>query len=205
MNREAHWDTVYRTKQSHEVSWFQQEPAQSLRLMAASGLSATSCVIDVGGGDSRLVDRLVDLGLTCVTVLDVSAAAIERARARLGSKGEHVRWLEADVTGEWSVPPVDIWHDRAVFHFLIDPVDRHRYLAHLRATLKPGGSAIIATFSLDGPERCSGLPVRRYSPESLAAELGADFRLVESASELHSTPTGSTQSFQYSRFVYPTA
>jgi ubiquinone/menaquinone biosynthesis C-methylase UbiE len=154
----------------------------------------------VGGGASRLVDHLVARGVLCVTVLDVSGVVISRARERLPHAP--VSWIQADVTADWTLPPVDLWHDRATFHFLTDREDRRRYADALRRTVKPGGQAIIATFSLEGPTRCSGLPVVRYSVETLAAELGAAFCLIESASEQHPTPGGTTQSFIYTRFAF---
>lgn len=147
------------------------------------------------------MDHLVSEGLDCIAVLDVSSAALERAQARIGPDAARVDWIEADVTGDWSWKPADIWHDRAAFHFLTDPVDRARYCRHLRTTLRSKGSAIIATFALDGPEKCSGLPVVRYSPETLVRELGADFTVVQSLHHEHHTPSGVRQSFQYSRFV----
>jgi len=147
------------------------------------------------------VDHLISLGLDCIAVLDVSGAALQRAKTRIGSNSDRVEWIEADVTAEWSWKSVDIWHDRAAFHFLTDPDDRARYRAHLKRTLKPGGSAIIATFARDGPEKCSGLPVVRYSPDALARELGSDFTLVQSQTHNHQTPSGISQAFQYSRFV----
>src|SRR5258708_39170455 len=131
--------------------------------------------MEVGGGDSRLVDHLRDRGLTCVTVLDVSSAALAHACTRLGARATEVNWMEADVTGDWQVSPVDIWHDRAVFHFLSTSEQRDAYVVHLRQTLKTGGTAIIATFALDGPAKCSGLPVQRYDPPAIAALLGPDF------------------------------
>jgi SAM-dependent methyltransferase len=198
MTRESHWNAIHSTK-GDDVSWFEAVPAVSLRMLEASGLNSDSCVLDIGGGDSRLVDALAARGLTCLAVLDVSRAALERARERLGSAP--VIWLETDVTGDWTLKPMDVWHDRAMFHFLIEPDDRARYVAHLRATLKVGGTAIIATFALDGPEKCSGLPVRRYSPDSLATELGEEFRLDEARPHRHLTPWGTAQSFQYSRFT----
>ena len=155
-------------------------------------------MIDVGGGDSRLVDHLIARGVRCVTVMDISGAALARARQRLPDAP--VTWIEADVAGQWRVAPVDFWHDRAVFHFLTDAADRARYVEHLRRTLKPGGQAIIATFALDGPEKCSGLPVVRYSGETLARELGPEFRLVQTIAETHQTPAGGTQAFVYNRF-----
>jgi SAM-dependent methyltransferase len=158
-------------------------------------------VIDIGGGDSRLVDHLLARNHRCVTVLDVSRAALDRCRARLGDQAAHAHWIEADVTGPWSSPPMDIWHDRAVFHFLTDAGDRARYVAHLRDVVKPGGTVIIGTFALDGPERCSGLPVCRYDAAGIGAELGDGFALVEDVPESHRTPAGTVQKFNYGRFV----
>ena len=199
--RAEHWESVYRTKSERDVSWFEAVPEISLALVEAAGLSADTCVIDVGGGDSRLVDALVARGCRCLTVLDISSEALRRARHRIAEPSASVvQWIEADVTGDWSCAPVDIWHDRAVFHFLVEPEQRRRYVAHLQQTLKAGGAAVIATFALDGPEKCSGLPVARYSPETLAAELGSEFVLVESRRHAHVTPWGAAQSFQYSRF-----
>ena len=200
--RRTHWDTVYTTKAADAVSWFQREPTQSLTLLHRFGLTPHSCVIDVGGGDSHLVDHLIREGCTCVTVLDVSEAALKRAQERLGDHARRVEWLVADVTGTWSVAPRDFWHDRAVFHFLTDAADRARYIDHMRRVMKPGGKVVIATFALDGPEKCSGLPVARYSPETLAHELGSDFKLVEHEPEAHRTPGGGVQSFVYSVFTF---
>jgi SAM-dependent methyltransferase len=201
MDRHQHWEQLYRSKTEREVSWFEDSPTVSLRLLEAAGLTTQTCVLDVGGGDSRLIQELASRGLNCLAVLDVSEAAIHRARTRLGDAANVPIWIAADVTGDWSIDPMDIWHDRAVFHFLTEPADRAQYLRHLRETVRRDGSAIIATFALDGPETCSGLPVARYSPESLAKELGHDFRLVESLPHVHITPWGTTQSFQYSRFA----
>ena len=182
------------------MSWFEALPAVSLRLLEAAGLNEETCVIDVGGGDSHLIDYLTARGLDCLAVLDVSAAALQRAKTRLGSKAGVPIWIEADVAGDWSLKPMDIWHDRAVFHFLTDPEDRRRYIDHLRLTLKSGGAVIIATFALEGPDTCSGLPVMRYSPNLLSQTLGADFELMESVGHVHQTPWGTPQTFQYSRF-----
>lgn len=200
MERAGHWNAVYTTKAERAVSWFEAQPDVSLRLMDAAGLSEETCVLDVGGGESRLVDALIARGLRCLAVLDVSRAALDRARARLGADASIPAWIEADVAGDWSLKPMDIWHDRAVFHFLVDAGDRARYADRLRQTLKASGTAIVATFALDGPERCSGLPIVRYSPETLAQELGPGLTLVEAVHHLHTTPWGVTQSFQYSRF-----
>lgn len=201
MTRKAHWNTIYDSKSERDVSWFETFPDVSLRLMEAAGLNSETCVIDVGGGDSRLVDVLAARRLDCIAVLDVAGAALDRARTRLGVNASIPTWIEADVAGEWSLKPMDIWHDRAVFHFLTDPQDRTRYVDHLRRTLKVGGNAIVATFALDGPEKCSGLPVVRYSPEALSQELGPDLSLVQVVAHIHTTPWGARQSFQYSRFV----
>lgn len=201
MDRKQHWDTVYTTKGESEVSWFEALPAVSLRLLEAAGLTRDTCVIDIGGGDSRLVDALSARRLECLAVLDVSGAALRRAQARLGEATAGLTWIEADVTADWSSKAMDIWHDRAVFHFLTRPEDRAVYRDRLRGTLKPGGRAIVATFAPDAPERCSGLPVSRYSAESLAAELGGSFRLDESIRHEHHTPFGTVQPFTYARFT----
>jgi hypothetical protein len=198
--RQEHWDVVYNTKNEQQVSWYEAMPAVSLRMMESAGLTTETCVIDVGGGDSRLVDQLAARGLDCLAVLDVSGSALARARTRLGTAASVPIWLQADVTGDWSLKPMDIWHDRAVFHFLMSAKDRRRYRSHLLETLKPGGFAIVATFALDGPDSCSGLSVRRYSPEMLSGELGPDLRMVESVPHVHTTPWGSKQSFVYCRF-----
>ena len=200
MDRQQHWDIVFKSKAEDAVSWFEAVPQTSIRMLEAAGLNIDSCVIDVGGGDSRLVDQLLARGLDCLAVLDISGAALARAKARLGTSAAIPTWLEADVTGEWSLKPIDIWHDRAVFHFLTAREDRDRYRLHLLRTLKAGGSAILATFASDGPEKCSGLPVVRYSPENLSAELGPDLTMIESVRHVHRTPWGATQSFMYCRF-----
>jgi len=200
MDRQQHWNTVYTTKGERDVSWFEVFPAVSIEIIEAAGLTRDTCVLDVGGGDSHLVDVLLSRGVTCVAVLDVAGAALERAKARLGESASAVTWIEADVTADWSWTAADIWHDRAIFHFLTSEGDRAKYKERLRAGLKAGGSAIIATFAPEGPEKCSGLPVVRYSPQTLASELGDQFVLVDSRRHRHTTPWGATQAFQYSRF-----
>jgi len=201
METRAHWNAVYESKGDDQVSWTESVPDVSLRMLDAAGLCADSCVVDIGGGNSRLVDELLGRGLDCLAVLDVASAAVERVRHRLGAQADVPTWIVGDVTGDWTLKPMDIWHDRAVFHFLTTLEARARYRAHLAETLKPGGAAIVATFAPDGPERCSGLPVERYSPESLAFEFSEVLTLVESVPYHHATPWGATQSFQYSRFV----
>ena len=198
--RQQHWNAIYKSRDEWDVSWFEAFPAISLEMIEAIGLKPDTCIVDVGGGESRLIDALLRAGLNCLAVLDVSREALEHARARIGTAARVVTWIESDVTGSWSLKPMDIWHDRAVFHFLVEAEDRLRYLTHLRQTLKVNGGAIIATFAPDGPDRCSGLPVARYSPDALAAELGGEFTLLESRLHPHRTPSGTVQSFQYSRF-----
>jgi len=199
MNPQEHWNAIYRLNGERDVSWFEAVPATSLEMLEAAGLTPQTCILDVGAGESRLVDALLAKGLHCIAVLDVSVEALGRTRTRLGSLGKTVTWIDSDVTGEWTTNPVDIWHDRAVFHFLREADDRARYVERMKRTLKPNGSAIIATFATDGPEMCSGLPVNRYSPETLASELGSDFALVENRRHAHITPKNARQSFQYSR------
>jgi SAM-dependent methyltransferase len=201
MHRRDHWERVYRTKGEHDVSWFESLPGISLDMLEACGLTHETCVLDVGGGDSRLIDHLAARGMDCLAVLDVSGEALQRAQSRLGDAARVPVWIEADVTGDWNLTPMDIWHDRAVFHFLTTSEDQARYLEHLGSVLKARGSAIIATFAPDGPPTCSGLPVARYSPESLAERLGPRFTLADSRRHVHHTPWGTTQPFQYSRFV----
>lgn len=199
--RQAHWDAVYTTKKADEVSWYQARPRVSLEFIERTGKGRDASIIDVGGGASRLIDALLDEGFQQVTVLDISPEALAQTKERLGERARSVTWITADIA-RWAPPTkFDIWHDRAVFHFLVKPEDREAYRETLAAALDRGGQAIMGTFASDGPERCSGLPVARYEPETLAAELGPRFRLVESAHEDHLTPSGKVQRFQFSRFV----
>jgi SAM-dependent methyltransferase len=199
-SRQAHWEGVYTQKGESEVSWFQENPAPSLELIKKVGATAASAIIDIGGGTSRLVDNLVDRGFEDVTVLDLSDAAIQAAKARLKGRAAQARWIVADATVWEPVKSYDVWHDRAAFHFLTEERDRAAYVLRLQRALKAGGHAIIATFALDGPERCSGLPVVRYDPESLGQNLGREFQLVDSRKHAHATPWASNQSFQFSVF-----
>ena len=199
-NRQAHWENVYTKKAENELSWFQENPAPSLELIAEVGATHASAIIDIGGGASRLVDSLIDRGFQDVTVLDLSGAALDAARSRLGERAADVRWIVADVT-IWDPPKAyDIWHDRAAFHFLTDVSDRVAYIARLKRALKVGGHAIIATFAMDGPEKCSGLPVVRYDAASLGQALGPVFELFHTRRHEHTTPWGSQQVFQFSVF-----
>jgi SAM-dependent methyltransferase len=193
-----HWESVYAAKGDAEVSWTEAELRRSLALIA-DVCPPPGQVIDVGGGTSALAGRLLDAGYA-VAVLDISEAALVRSRERLGERAEDIRWIAADITARPVLGQFDVWHDRAVFHFLTDPADRAAYVSLLARTVPCGGHAVIATFAMDGPERCSGLHVRRYDPATLAAELGPAFALVTFARETHVTPWGKPQSFQYSVF-----
>jgi SAM-dependent methyltransferase len=200
--REKHWQSVYTTKPETEVSWFEENPAPSLDLIALVGAGPPSAIIDIGGGASRLVDRLLLYGYEDLTVLDISPAALAAAKARVGEKAQQVHWLVADVT-TWEPSRVyDVWHDRATFHFLTDPADQAAYVARLRRALWPGGHAIIGAFALDGPDKCSGLPVARYDAESLGKALGPGFVLVDTRRHAHLTPGGVTQRLQFSAFRF---
>ena len=199
-SRQAHWENVYTSKGENEVSWFQENPAPSLELIAQVGAAPTSAIIDIGGGASRLVDCLTDRGFADVTVLDLSGAALDAAKARLGRRADRVHWVVADATIWEPARTYDIWHDRAAFHFLTEQQDRAAYIARLKRGLKAGGHAIIATFALDGPEKCSGLPVARYDSASLGKTLGPMFQLVHTVRHEHATPWGSQQVFQFSVF-----
>ncbi|HUZ65788.1 MAG TPA: class I SAM-dependent methyltransferase [Acetobacteraceae bacterium] len=202
-DRAAHWQSVYATKAETEVSWFQDHPDVSLELVRRSVAGPGSPIIDVGAGAARLADALLEDGFTDVTVLDIAPAAFIRTRERLGPRAAALRFVAADIT-RWQPDRVhDVWHDRAVFHFLTEAADRAAYRAVLGAALRPGGIAILGTFAPDGPPRCSGLPVMRYAPDALAAELGAGFVLLDSLNHAHHTPGGAVQHFQFSRFRRP--
>lgn len=201
-DRQAHWQSVYLTKAEDEVSWFEANPTISLELIEAAGAGKDSAIIDVGGGTSRLVDTLIGLGYRNVTVLDLSEAALTMAKTRIGDKARFVDWIVADVTSWEPTTKFDVWHDRAAFHFLTEEHDRTAYADRLKQALRAGGTAIIASFSLDGPEKCSGLPVQRYDPAKLGEFLGPAFRLREARDHEHHTPWGSIQKFQFSRFAF---
>lgn len=192
----SHWEDVYGGKPGNETSWYQPHLERSLEWIA--GLAAPSdAVIDVGAGASTLVDDLLDRGFHDVTVLDVSGAAMAVTKARLGDRARGVCWIEADITAWRPERRYDVWHDRAVLHFMTTSAQQEAYVAALRAGTRAGTLLVIGTFALDGPEKCSGLPVQRYSAESLAARLGSDFQLLEHAREIHRTPWGSDQAFTF--------
>lgn len=198
MDPQAHWEAVYRGKGERETSWFREHLDTSLALIDGLALDRATPVIDVGGGRSTLVDDLLARGYTDLSVLDLSESALAQARDRLGAAGATVAWHVADVMNA-ALPDAHygLWHDRAVFHFLVDDAARAAYVAQAARALRPGGHAIIATFAPDGPEKCSGLPVRRYAAAELAAAFAPAFRLVNQAREVHRTPWDSTQAFGY--------
>ncbi|MDE2078083.1 MAG: class I SAM-dependent methyltransferase [Burkholderiales bacterium] len=198
MQNKDHWEKVYSTKAPDSVSWFQQHADMSMRMVHASGISRDAAIIDVGGGASTLVDDLFDDGYTNLTVLDLSAAALGESRRRLGKRGDSVKWLEADITRATFDPhSIDLWHDRAVFHFLTKPADREAYVTQVLRALKPGGHIIMATFGPNGPTQCSGLPVARYTSDGLHAEFGESFSMLNHEDQVHHTPFGTTQQFIY--------
>lgn len=198
MDAKRHWETIYETKRATEVSWFQPEARLSLELIRRAAPNRAAAILDVGGGASTLVDGLLRHGYAAVTVLDLSRAALEQARTRLGPAATQISWREGDIL-DVSLPrgSVDVWHDRAVFHFLTDPGHRHRYVEQVRLAVRPGGHVLIATFAHDGPRRCSGLEVARYTPGALHAQFGNGFTLLSHVREEHSTPSGAKQSFVY--------
>lgn len=200
MNRTEHWNKVYLTKAPDDVSWHQVRPEMSLSLIAHAGVGVEAGIIDVGGGASTLVDHLLEAGHSHVAVLDISEAALDHSRARLGKRAAEVEWLVADVT-EFEPPhKFALWHDRAVFHFLTDAADQRKYVEVLRRTLEPGGHVIIAAFAPHGPEKCSGLEVCRHDAASVGVALGAEFELLEQAEETHHTPWDTEQAFGYYHF-----
>jgi SAM-dependent methyltransferase len=197
VSAQDHWERVYASKTDAELSWIQPDPVLSLSLIAE--ICPTGSVIDVGGGTSLLPGKLLNGGYS-VTVLDISMTAVNRGRERLGPRAGSIQWITADVTAIRDVGTFDVWHDRAVFHFLTDSADRAAYVTLLKRTVSGGHHAVIATFAPEGPEKCSGLPVQRYSGRSLSAELGDSFDLLKSVPETHVTPGGKSQAFQYSVF-----
>lgn len=196
----AHWNRVYQDKGSEAVSWYQAEPAPSLSALDRFGARPTDAFIDVGGGASLLVDCLLDRGWSDLTVLDLAQSSLDAARLRLGERSGRIAWICADITNWTPRRSYDVWHDRAVFHFLTEPIQRSAYKAALAQGLVPGGLLIIATFALDGPEKCSGLPVQRYAAKGLHAELGESFELLDEWPEKHVTPWGDSQAFLWCVF-----
>jgi SAM-dependent methyltransferase len=198
MDPKSYWEEIYRNKRPTQVSWYQPHALRSLDLIRRVSPPPNGAIIDVGAGASTLIDDLLDAGYHDLTVLDLSGTALAEARTRLGTRADGVRWIEADILNA-RLPEAgySVWHDRAVFHFLTAPADRARYTAQVRGAVRAGGFVLVASFADDGPTRCSGLQVERYSPEALHAEFGAPFRLLASEREEHMTPKGVRQAFIY--------
>ena len=198
MDVRRHWEKIYTTKAPNQVSWYRPHLEASLALILRAAKVRTASIIDVGGGESTLVDDLLDHGFQNITVLDVSQAAIDVNKTRLGERASQVCWLCADVTQADLKPGAyDVWHDRAAFHFLTVHEQRTEYVRQVVRSVKPGGHVIVSTFGPEGPTKCSGLDVVRYDADSLHGEFGARFRLLESSKEIHQTPFGTTQQFLY--------
>jgi SAM-dependent methyltransferase len=198
MNAQTHWESIYSSKAPDAVSWYRPHLELSLDLIERCAPGRSASIIDIGAGESTLVDDLVSRGYQDLTVLDVSQTAIEATKQRLGRSAEHVHWMLGDIT-QVSLPPhsFDVWHDRAVFHFLTDLTQREAYVRAVLHAVKSGGHVIVSTFGPEGPTKCSGLDVIRYDVEALHREFGRRFRIEESAKELHRTPWGATQQFVY--------
>lgn len=201
-DRKLHWENVYQQKSPHEVSWYQQNPSLSLQLIQHCQLAPDAALIDVGGGASRLADSLINDAYSNVTVLDVSAHALEHAKTRLADKAGTVEWFAEDITGFKPPHRFSLWHDRAVFHFLTSRSDREKYISVLKQALEPGGFVIIMAFAMDGPLKCSGLDIVQYDAEKLLAELGQGFELLETGHEIHNTPAEQQQRFAYFRLSF---
>jgi SAM-dependent methyltransferase len=192
-----HWEAVYSDKDPQGVSWYESFPGLSLRLVTEANLPPSAALLDVGGGASTLAAELLRRGHTDITVADISGSALSKAQAELGAQAEAIEWVQADVRRHDFGRQYDLWHDRALFHFMVTQDDREAYLGALDRALKPGGHAVIATFGLDGPTSCSGLPVARYGSTNLATTLGDGFELISEALDVHKTPAGNEQQFLY--------
>jgi SAM-dependent methyltransferase len=198
MNAQAHWERIYTEKAPNAFSWYRPHLEKSLRLIERAAPERSASIIDVGGGESTLVDDLLAGGYENITVLDISQTAVDANRRRLGKAAERVSWLVADITKvELDATAYDVWHDRAVFHFLTAPSDRVAYVGQAARAVRHGGHVIVSTFGPEGPQKCSGLDVVRYEAEALHREFGRHFRIVDSSEELHQTPFGTVQQFLY--------
>ena len=199
LNVKEHWENIYQTKNPIEMSWHQEKPNTSLGLIIEIGLNKDAKIIDVGGGDSKLVDNLLDMGFTNISVLDISSNALERAKKRLRDKADSVKWIVSDIREFETKDKYDLWHDRAVLHFLTADEDINKYMSNIRRLLKYNGYLIVSTFSLNGPKRCSGLDIKQYSEDSMK-KLFYDFEHIKSFEEKHLTPWGDSQIFICSVF-----
>jgi 2-polyprenyl-3-methyl-5-hydroxy-6-metoxy-1,4-benzoquinol methylase len=202
MDRTQHWENVYQTKNSTEVSWYEPDPKHSLDLILQAAGDSRGRVLDVGGGQSFLVDRLLEAGFSHVAVLDISQTAIEATKVRLGERALQVEWIVGDITQRNALGEFDVWHDRAVFHFITDPDDRKHYVELLKRSLPIGGHFVVGTFAKGGPEKCSGLPICQYDATTMQAELRPSFKPVECSEYLHTTPTGKPQQFFFGVFMH---
>ena len=200
-NRKNHWEGVYKKLSPNEVGWYQTVPERSLNLIINTCLGTNCRIIDIGGGTSRLSEHLLNRGYKNLAVLDISGNSLDKTKSQIGARSSGITWIEADVTKHSFNEQYDVWHDRAVFHFLTEAEERKRYINSLDHALKLNGHLIMATFSLDGPPKCSGLSVVRYSPKTLQKELGDNFKLLESYLENHVTPSGVLQNFIFCRFI----
>jgi 2-polyprenyl-3-methyl-5-hydroxy-6-metoxy-1,4-benzoquinol methylase len=200
-SRKTHWENVYQTRQLTEVSWYQPVPETSLSFIAEANLPKDARIIDIGGGDSFLVDHLLKLGYTNISVLDISASAIERAKERLGDKSNSVTWIVSDISEFNPEIKYDLWHDRAAFHFLTDENDITRYTTMISNSIRQGGTLVLGTFSEQGPKKCSGLEIRQYSESSMAAMLQSTFRKTKCLTLDHSTPFNTVQNFTFCSFI----
>lgn len=202
-DRHAHWEHIYQTKQLFEVGWYQQVPVTSLELVQQLRVPLTAKIIDVGGGDSFLVDHLLGLGYKDITVLDISESAIARAKARLGDKAQLVKWIVADASDFNPTEKYDFWHDRAAFHFLLEESEIEKYIATAQAHINPGGILVLGTFSVNGPKKCSGLDIRQYSETSMTELLARFFEKIRCFTVDHKTPSGSIQNYVFCSFRKP--
>lgn len=195
-----HWEKVFATKQPHEVSWTQEIPQTSLDFVHSANLHKQANIIDIGGGDSKFVDYLLDIGFENITVLDISEEALKRAKKRLGSKAAKVTWIVSDITEFQATNRYDFWHDRAAFHFLTTELQIVRYISTARQAVKENGVVTIGTFSDWGPQKCSGLEVKQYTEETLTTQLTSGFEKIKCITEDHTTPFGTTQNFLFCSF-----
>lgn len=199
-DKEKHWENIYKTKELNEVSWFQPTPITTLQFIKELNIPNTAKIIDIGGGDSFLVDHLLDLGYLNITVLDISDAALNRAKKRLGDRSNNVTWIVADAANYKATEKYDFWHDRAAFHFLTEDVDIQNYTKNLENNLNYGGKALFGTFSEDGPKKCSGIEIKQYSETNLINQFKKSFHKINCITTNHKTPFNTEQNFTFCSF-----
>ena len=200
MNRKKHWEEIYTTKDLQDVSWYQMMPVTSLNLITSSNLPKDAAIIDIGGGDSFLVDHLLDLGYKDITVLDISQQAIDKAKKRLGERQTEVTWIVTDITDFTSQKRYDLWHDRACFHFLTEKKEVAAYHKVITKSLKMQGVLVLGTFSKTGPLKCSGLDIQQYDEEDLKQVFSDQFEIIDCVKSVHATPSNSIQNYVFCRF-----